>query len=165
MNCAATQHLHAGFYLFYSFLHFISFSPAHTQLFHHLNLKRTHLNCLRKRHCLFRGCTPLFGLLLSGQVTLTNNPPCSLAENWATTNQSRGPTQHGDLSLPTPVARATVCFSAPLLGLDEQSPYWGQVLHSGGNPTPDPLPPHPRTEKGGYYVQTSSLWTLTQSPW
>lgn len=46
-----------------------------------------------------------------------------------------GPAQHGDLSVPTSAARPTVCFSAAFLGPDKQLPYWGQVVHDGGNPT------------------------------
>ena len=53
---------------------------------------------------------------------LTHNP-FHVGTNRAMNNQSLGPAQHGDLSVPTTAARPTVCLSAPLLGLDEQLPY------------------------------------------
>lgn len=70
----------------------------------------------------FEGCILLFGSLLRAQVTLPTTP-FHFGKNWATTNQSQGPAQHGDLSVPTSPARPTVCFSVALLGLDEQLPY------------------------------------------
>ena len=71
---------------------------------------------------LFEGSILIFSLLLRAQVTLPT-APFHVGTNWATNNQSRGPAQHGDLSVPTSAARPTVCLSAPLLGLSEQMPY------------------------------------------
>lgn len=71
---------------------------------------------------LFEGCNLVFSLLLRAQVTLPTTP-FHVGTNWAMNNQSWGPAQHGDLSVPTSAARPTVCLSAPLPGLDEQLPY------------------------------------------
>lgn len=84
--------------------------------------------------CPFEGCILVFNYLSRARVTLLTTP-FNVGTNWAVNNQSRGPAQHGDLGVPTPAARPNVCLSAPLLALDEQLPYWGQELHSGGNPT------------------------------
>lgn len=112
----------------------------------------------------FEGCILVFSLLSRAQVTLPPTP-FHVGTNWATNNQSRGPAQRGDLSVPTSAARPTVCLPAPFLSLDETIPllrpraaqWWKSNTCLPTTPPSSPPLLTLQGQKGGYYVQTSSL--------
>lgn len=156
MNCAATQHLHAGFFLKKKKKSFLTCSYPSCSHTH------THLKCFSKGQHM-----QMAQLTLS---SLPGNPPlvlplsiwslCSSLQPGSPYPQPHcilaksgpGPISHedsarcGDPSLPTLEARPAVCFSGPLLSLDEQSPYWSQVLYCGRNPILT-TPSHQKTER------------------
>lgn len=102
---------------------------------------------------LFEGSILVFSLLLRAQVTLPT-APFHVGTNRATNNQSWGPAQHGDPSVPTSAARPTVCLSAPPSGpertnalLRPRAAQWWKS-NTCSPPRPHPLThPPPRTER------------------
>lgn len=100
---------------------------------------------------LFEGSILVFSLLLRAQVTLPT-APFHVGTNRATNNQSWGPAQHGDLSVPTSAARPTVCLSAPPSGPERTNallrPRAAQWWKSNTcSPPPPASPPHPPPSK------------------
>lgn len=87
---------------------------------------------------------------MRAQVTLPT-APFHVGTNRATNNQSWGPAQHGDPSVPTSAARPTVCLSAPPSGPERTNallrPRAAQWWKSNTSPPLPASPPHPPPSK------------------